>query len=96
MVPLSFISPPMTVRYFVRPLELWEFSVLFLSIIRTIRLAAGGFPAFRVVPLYLCLLPQGIPGALPRTALLKVLFLRLCGSKTKGKNREKVQDNPCS
>lgn len=50
------------------------------SIIRTVWLATGRFPAFRVVPLYLCLLPQGIPGALPRTALLKVLFVRLCGS----------------
>ena len=59
--------------------------MFFLSVIRTKRLATGGFPAFWVVPLYLLLLLKGIPGALSRIALLKVLFIRLSISKIKEK-----------
>lgn len=87
MVPLSLVSPLMTVRYFVRPLKLREFSVFFLPVIRTTRLATGGSPASWVVPLPLPLL-KGILGALSRIALLKVLFIRLSVSKIKEKADE--------
>ena len=64
-----------------RSFELWESPVLFLSVIRTALLAAGGVPVVLVVPLELLLLPKSIPGALAGIALLKVLFIRVSVSK---------------
>lgn len=87
MAPLSLVSPLLNVRHFVSSLGFREFSVFFLPVIRAIGLATGGFPVFLVVPLYLLLLLNGIPGALSGIALLKVLVIRLSVSTIKEKVR---------
>lgn len=85
MAPLSLLSSLLTVRHFVRSFELREFPVFFLSVIRTVLLATGGFPVFLIVRLYLLLLLllKGVPGALSGIILLTVLLIRVSVSKQK-------------
>lgn len=62
--------------------ELWEFSVLFLSIIRTI-IGCWRLSSFGEIP---SPLPQGMVAS--KFALLKTSVPGLCGSKTKGKTEK--------
>lgn len=85
MAPLSLASPLLNVRHSVGSLGLRKFPVFLLPVIRTVGLTPRGLPVFLVVPLYLLLLLNSIPGALSGITLVKVLFIRLRVPKIKEK-----------